>query len=115
MLDRAGDGVYPRGSMQDTRRTGFRRSLGAALVCFLWTIAIWLVLYSVGSVARRRGLSAGGASLLSFSLPVLAGVLAYQLVMVPWLDGDGASPRVRFFWMILFPCVLETVVLFLAR
>ncbi|HET9887558.1 MAG TPA: hypothetical protein VFR10_08595 [bacterium] len=89
--------------------------MGAALICFLWTIALWVVLYSAGTVARRRALSGGGGAFLSFGLPVLAGVLAYQLVMVPWLDGDGASPRARFFWMILFPCALETVVLVLAR
>ena len=100
--------------MNEIRKTGFGKSFRAALICFFWTIAIWFVFFA-GAAARKLGLGAGGVSLLSFSLPVLAGVLAYQLVMVPWLDGDGASPIARFFWMILAPCALAALVLFIAR
>jgi hypothetical protein len=100
--------------MTDTQRIGFRRSFRAVLICFLWTIAIWLVLFAE-ALGRKLGIGAGSASLLKFSVPVLAGLIAYQLVMVPWLDGDRASPRARFFWMILAPCTLAALVLWIAR
>ena len=96
------------------RRIGFLKSVRAALICFAWTVAIWCVLFA-GAVARKSGLSASGASLLSFSLPVLIGVLAYQIVVVPGLAGDDVSPRAQFFWMILVPCALAAVVLFIVH
>jgi hypothetical protein len=101
--------------MNQTQRVAVRRTFRAALICFLWTIAIWLILYA-RAVSARHGIGSGAATaILFFGLPVLAGTLAYQFVLVPWMTDEGVSPRARFFWTILVPCALAAGVLLIAR
>jgi hypothetical protein len=62
-----------------------------------------------------RRMSAGASQLLFFSMPMLVGALAYQFIMAPWIQESAHSSVARFLWMILIPCALSAVVLFLAR